>query len=109
MTQYLALRTSSILEFNNDPNKVMPAIFNSIVMEDTAELDLAYECMGILSDVIGDVYELDIERLVDSMLKFGTVMYFELKRLNAYENGVLNLRYHGMLGDDIVLTRISKV
>ena len=104
ITEYLISHTKNLLEFDPDPNKFMPTIINAISKEATAELDIAYECLDIMNSALGEVYELDMERIVDAMIKMGTVMYFELKRLNAYEEGVLNLKYYGMLGKDVVLT-----
>jgi len=105
VTEYFISRTNNLLEFNPDPDKFMPTIIKAISKEATAELDIAYECLDIMSSAMGEAYELDIERLVDSMIKMGTVLYFELKRHNAYENGVLNLKYYGMLGKDVILTK----
>ena len=107
--EYLRSKIGNLLEFNADESKILPLVFNAIRYEEKAELELHYECMDIIASCLGHAYELDIEIIADAMIKFGTVMLYELKKLNAYIDGKLPFEYYKMVGRDVMLTRMLNI
>jgi hypothetical protein len=105
---YLRSKINNLLEFNADEDKIMPLIFSTISDEVNAELELHYDCLAIVKDAIGEAYENDIDIIIDAIIKFGTLMLYELKQMRAYENGFLNYAYGGMLGKDIILVSSNR-
>lgn len=104
--KYLRSKINNLSNFNADEHKIFSLIFDAISIDNNAMMELEYESMAIMRDSIGMYYDVDVEVIINAMIKFGTIMHEYLKRINAYKNGILLLKYDRMINDDIVLKKI---
>jgi hypothetical protein len=90
-------------KFNADEESILKLIFEHLMNEKKAKLDIAYECLMIVGENRNEEWSNDIVRITNGMVMLADSLVDELQRLRAYRNGRLNYRFYKLLDGDIVL------
>ena len=113
----LRIRLKMLEELDFKESEIINLIFQSIMFERDAEMELAYECMNIVKECLGPfhsgeinnslgtTYGIDVRVITNAMYKLGSELIKQLQHLKAYNNGYLFFNFNQMLGKDIVLEK----
>ncbi len=85
-------------------SEIITMVFESIAHEDDAAIELAYASMEVVKDALHSEMEQDVAITAEAVIVFGEGVLRELQKFGAYKNGQLLHRFHGWLGDDLVLS-----
>lgn len=119
LVRELRIRLRLLEELDFKEEEIIQLIFSSIMFEKDAELELAYECMNIVSEClgpmhhgeiqtgVGSVYSLDVKSITSTMYVLGCELIKQLKHLRAYHQGYLFYQFMKMIGPDIMLAKFD--
>ena len=102
----LRRRMERLRNLDADEDKILEIIIQSIAFNRSAEIELDYNCLDIVSQYLGHAYSDDVTDIAKAMSIFGKTILEDLRQLGAYKNGYLFYQFFKMLGPDVILVKL---
>lgn len=86
-----------------DKLRITSVVCDLLINEMEAEYELSQNYLSNMPDRYKDDEFINMELSIKIMNILGNELLIELRRINAYKNGILPFKFYGLINNDIIL------